>query len=107
LTACIALHYTALKSRWYIEGGDVMQSQLTVRLSDELDREIAAVARQMHLKRADVVRMALQKFLDETKRGESSPYEKVQGLIGSLQSGITNLGEGHREHLLRKFRKHA
>jgi hypothetical protein len=84
-----------------------MQSQLTVRLSHDMDKEIAVIARQLHLKRADIVRMALQQFLNGIKREENSPYEKVQGLIGSFQSGIPNLGEGHREHLLKKFRKHA
>lgn len=85
-----------------------MQSQLTVRLTDDLDKGVAALAKKLHLKRADIVRMALRKFIDGVERDtEVSPYEKVQNLIGSLQSGIADLGEAHRGHLLNKFRKHA
>jgi len=32
------------------------------------------------------------------------PYEKVKNLIGSVSTGISDLGEKHRKHLLRKFR---
>jgi hypothetical protein len=87
---------------------DIVQSQLTVRLTDDLDKGVAALAKKLHLKRADIVRMALQKFLEGVEREEElRPYEKVRGLLGSLQSGISDLGESHREHLLKKFRKHA
>lgn len=79
-----------------------------MRLTDALDKGIATLAKRLHLKRADIVRMALQSFLDGMERGsEVSPYEKVHDLIGSFQSGIGNLGEAHREHLLKKFRRHA
>ena len=85
-----------------------MNSQLTVRLTDDLDKGVASLAKKLHLKRADIVRMALQRFLEGVEREEEgSPYKKVQDLIGSLHSGITDLGEAHREHLLKKFRKHA
>ncbi len=85
-----------------------MQSQLTVRLTEDLDKGVAVLARKLRLKRADIVRMALQKFLEGVEREEDvSPYDKVHGLIGSLRSGISDLGDAHREHLLKKFRKHA
>ena len=84
-----------------------MQAQLTVRLTDDLDKGVAALAERMHLKRADIVRMALQKFLESTQIEERSPYDKVHDLIGSLQSGFPDLGKSHRVHLLKKFRKHA
>ena len=85
-----------------------MQAQLTVRLTEDLDKGVTDLARKLHLRRADVVRMALRKLLEEEeKEGEGSPYEKVRSLIGSLHTGIADLGEAHREHLLEKFRKHA
>ena len=85
-----------------------MQAQLTVRLTEDLDKGVAALAKKLHLKRADIVRIALQKFLEGVAREEDvSPYDKVHGLIGSLQSDISDLGEAHREHLLKKFGKHA
>jgi|GEM_PF-3953210 metal-responsive CopG/Arc/MetJ family transcriptional regulator len=33
--------------------------------SDDLDRNISAISKRLHLKRSDVVRMALERFLQE------------------------------------------
>jgi len=85
-----------------------MQYQLTVRLSEDLDKGVATLAKKLHLKRSDIVRIALERFIEGVVRGEeNSPYERVHRLVGSLHSGIPDLGEAHREHLLKKFRKHA
>jgi len=84
-----------------------MQSQLTVRLSDDLDKEVAALARKLRLKRSDIVRMALQKFLGEFQGEESKPYERVKTLIGTVSSGISDLGEAHRKYLLKRLKTRA
>jgi len=85
-----------------------MNSQLTVRLPDNLDKNISSLAKKLHLKRADIVRMALERFVKQTEgEEESSPYDRVKSLIGSFSSGISDLGESHREHLLRKFKRRA
>ena len=85
-----------------------MQSQLTVRLSDDLDRGVSNLAKRLRLKRSDIVRMALEKFLEGFHgEEENSPYEKVKSLIGAISSGIPDLGEAHRKHLIRKFKKNA
>ncbi len=85
-----------------------MQSQLTVRLSDNLDRNVSSLAKKLRLKRSDIVRMALEKFMEEFHLEEKNrPYDKVKNLIGTISSGISDLGEAHREHLLKKFRKNA
>jgi len=85
-----------------------MQAQLTVRLSEDLDKGISTLARKLHLKRSDIVRIALERFLGESKIEEGGrPYDKVKGLIGSVESGVSDLGEAHRRHLLTKFKKHA
>lgn len=84
-----------------------MQSQLTVRLSDDLDKEISLLAKRLRLKRSDIVRMALQKFLGEFQSEENKPYEQVKTLIGIFSSGVPDLGESHRKYLLRKFKKSA
>ncbi len=36
---------------------------------------------------------------------ENKPYEKVKNLIGSISSGMPDLGEAHKKHLLRKFKQ--
>lgn len=85
-----------------------MNSQLTVRLPDDLEKEISMLARKLRLKRSDIVRMALESFVKQAEGEEvSSPYDKVKSLLGSVSSGISDLGESHREHLLRKFKHHA
>lgn len=84
-----------------------MQSQLTVRLSDDLAKEISALSKRLRLKRSDIVRMALGRFLGEFQGEESRPYEKVKNLIGTVSSGISDLGESHRKYLLEKFKKSA
>jgi metal-responsive CopG/Arc/MetJ family transcriptional regulator len=84
-----------------------MQSQITVRLSDDLDKEILALSKRLRLKRSDIVRMALERFLGEFHGEEGIPYEKVKNLIGTVSSGISDLGESHRKYLLKKFRKSA
>lgn len=83
-----------------------MQSQLTVRLPEELDREITDAANHLHLKRSDIVRRALEEYLREFHiREDLAPYRKIQHLIGSVKSGISDLGASHREHLARRIRR--
>lgn len=84
-----------------------MQTQLTVRLSDDLEKEISALAKRLRLKRSDIIRMALEKFLGEFRGEENRPYEKVKNLIGTISSGISDLGEAHRKYLLKKFKESA
>jgi len=93
----------------YIEEEDNnMNSQLTVRLPDSLENSISILAKKLHLKRAAIVRMALESFIKQAEGSEeSSPYDRVKNLLGSVSSGISDLGESHREHLLRKFKRHA
>jgi metal-responsive CopG/Arc/MetJ family transcriptional regulator len=99
------LHYNEL----YLAGRtDAMNTQLTVRLPDHLEKDIAIIARKLGLKRSDIVRIALERFVRQTEGAEeSSPYEKVKGLLGIVSSGISDLGESHRAHLLKKFKRDA
>lgn len=41
---------------------------------------------------------------EETDK-EITPYHKVRHLIGTVESGISDLGQNHREHLRKKIRK--
>lgn len=85
-----------------------MGSQIAVRIPDELDKEISSLAKRMHLKRSDIVRLALKEFIEDIhKKEETGPYEKVKYLVGSISSGIPDLGEKHREYLLKRFKKDA
>jgi hypothetical protein len=52
--------------------------------------------------------MALEKFIRELGGNEETkPYERVATIIGTLSSGIPDLGEGHRKYLLKRMKRHA
>lgn len=80
-----------------------MDSQLTLRLSRELAEKLERSARRLKRKRSDVVRQALEQFL-ETESAER-PIERIRDLLGSVESGIPDLGERHREYLIRRLRR--
>lgn len=83
-----------------------MPGQLTVRLTPELEEGIEALSRRTRRRRSEIVRLALARFLrEEAIEGTPSPYNKVKNLIGKVESGIPDLGEAHRDHLRRRFRR--
>jgi hypothetical protein len=75
--------------------------QLTIRMPDEHYYKIEMIAKKMGLKKSDITRIALKKYLDECEIRENlSPYEKAKHLIGIAESGITDLGKNHRQYLI-------
>ena|SRR3989442_14516290 len=77
-----------------------MQDQLTVRLPADLSRALRRASRRLQRKNSDIVRLALQAFLQADERLESKPADRVRGLIGSLDSGVSDLATRHREYIL-------
>ncbi|MDY7092134.1 MAG: ribbon-helix-helix protein, CopG family [Acidobacteriota bacterium] len=82
-----------------------MPTQLTVRLPEDLNEALSVAAEQLQRKRSEVVRLALQEFLRISDRGETPRAERVRGLIGSLESGIPDLAENHRAHILESLKR--
>lgn len=83
-----------------------MESQLTIRLPADLHERLARAAKRSGLRRSDVARLAIRRYLDETERPSGPrPYDQIKDLIGSLNSGVTDLGSRHREYLIARFRK--
>lgn len=80
-----------------------METQLTVRLPEALSRKLELSARRLKRKRSDVVRLALEQFLDVEP--DIRPIERVRDLIGRIESGVPDLGQRHREHLIRRLRR--
>jgi hypothetical protein len=78
-----------------------MPSQLTVRLSDDLDRALKAATRRMQRGSSDIVRLALREFLGVATGQPGRPVDRVRDLIGSLESGVPDLAARHREYVLR------
>lgn len=82
-----------------------MERQLTVRLPDDLSTRLDQSARRTGRKRSDLVRQALEQFLgDSGTRSPTPPLDLVRDLIGAVESGLPDLGQRHREHLLSRLR---
>ena len=79
-----------------------MEHQLTLRLSADLAGRLDLAAKRLARKRSDVVRLALEQFL--STQVESRPIEQVRDLLGSLDSGLPDLGQRHREYLIGRLR---
>jgi len=53
---------------WYhVNAGRCCMTQVSARLSDDLVKGIDEAARQMHRSRADVIRLAIEYYLDDTE----------------------------------------
>ena len=80
-----------------------MDSQLTLRLPGALAEKLERSARRLKRKRSDVVRHALEQFLDTEP--EIRPIERVRDLLGRVESGVPDLGQRHREYLIRRLHR--
>jgi predicted DNA-binding protein len=80
-----------------------MESQLTLRLPGTLSKKLERSARRLRRKRSDVVRLALEQFLGAEP--DIRPVERVRDLLGRVESGVPDLGQRHREHLIRRLRR--
>lgn len=100
-----AMHYKCMTLNQIREGGAAVQDQVTVRLPAELNAALRRMARQLRRKNSDVVRMALEAYLQVGERTGRRPAERVGRLIGSLASGVPDLAERHREHIAGALRR--
>ena len=83
-----------------------MEDQITVRLPTPLGRTLRRTARRLGRRPSDVVRMALETFLQGAPPVDRKPAERVAHLLGSPSSGVPDLAERHREYVLAAL-KHA
>ena len=85
-----------------------MQGQLTIRLNNTLEQQLTALSLRFHKKRSEIVRQALERFIaEEDTTPEPSPWQKVHSLAGSVETGVSDLGEAHREHLRNRFKRNG
>ena len=79
--------------------------QLTIRMPEEYFYKIEQIAKSSGLKKSDVTRMAIRKFLEKYSGDEETDlYSKAKRLVGVVESGISDLGQNHRDHLLKKIK---
>jgi hypothetical protein len=74
-------------------------------MPDEHYYKIEMIAKRMGLKKSDITRIALKKYLDEYEiKEEVSPYQRAKNLIGVAESGHRDLGKNHRRHMIAKIK---
>ncbi|MFP4035294.1 MAG: CopG family ribbon-helix-helix protein [Desulfovermiculus sp.] len=81
--------------------------QMTIRLPDEYKTRIDDIALRTGLKRSEVARLAIKQFIErlDSQSTEERPASKAQDLLGVTESGVSDLGTGHRRHLLKRMRE--
>jgi len=81
-----------------------VESQVTVRIPEDLRQALDEASRSMQRKRSEIVHMALRAFLQGTGGAADRPAEGVRGLLGSVTSGVPHLAERHREYVIRSLK---
>jgi len=70
---------------------------------DDMEVGIKVLRKMLKLRRSEIVRMAVQEFIRESESAEETkPYDRVGDIIGTVSSGIPDLGEAHRKYLLKR-----
>jgi metal-responsive CopG/Arc/MetJ family transcriptional regulator len=81
-----------------------MEAQVTVRIPEELKRALDEASRKMERKSSEIVRMALRAFLQAPAGADTRPGDRVRALVGSLESGVPDLAERHREYIVESLK---
>lgn len=78
---------------------------LSIRLDDDLEERLALATAESGQRRSDVIRQLIRQGLPSRAERLSARerYERVKHLIGSVDSGMTDLGSNHEAHLRRIF----
>jgi metal-responsive CopG/Arc/MetJ family transcriptional regulator len=79
-----------------------MEQQLTLRLPADMAQELGRAAKRLQRSRSEVVRLALTAYLGSKVEGR--PIDRVRDLLGSIDSGVPDLGQRHREYLIKRLR---
>ena len=80
-----------------------MERQLSMRLPSDLAAKLERSARRLKRKRSELVREALEQYLNSEL--ETRPIELVRDLLGSIATGRPDLGQRHRDYLIRRIRR--
>jgi metal-responsive CopG/Arc/MetJ family transcriptional regulator len=82
-----------------------MMQQFTIRMPEEYFAKIEKIAESTGLKKSDITRIALKKYLEEYSQNENTNlFRKAKRLIGVVESGVPDLGQNHRRHLIEKIK---
>ena len=82
-----------------------MSRQLSIRLPEELADALEEASKRLNVNFSEVIRIALRDFLRRFPPDSKKPADRVCELIGSLESGIPDLAERHREYIVESLRR--
>jgi metal-responsive CopG/Arc/MetJ family transcriptional regulator len=79
--------------------------QITIRVPNEYLSRIEQIAKSTGLKKSDITRLAIIKFIEEhDDEKDTNLYSKSKSIIGVVESGISDLGQNHRKYLIKKIK---
>jgi Ribbon-helix-helix protein, copG family len=81
-----------------------LDARLTLRLPRALSEELERTAARLKRNRSDVARLALEQFLNAGQESNFRPIDRVRDLLCKFESGVSDLGTNHRDHLIRRLR---
>lgn len=77
-------------------------AQVTFRLPKAVADRLERLATVRGVQRSDLLRQAAERLLAEDQ-SVALRYDLVKDLLGSVRSGVGDLGANHRKHLKRAF----
>ncbi len=80
-----------------------MSKQLTIRLPDELSEALERARQNTGLKNSELVRQALRGYLNVND--DDNPSARVRHLLGTLQTGVPDLAERHRDYVIASLKR--
>ena len=79
--------------------------QITIRMPDEFLLKLEEIAQKTGLKKSDITRMAIKKFIAEYYGEDNQAlFERAAPFLGVAESGISDLGQNHRQYLINRLR---
>ena len=81
-----------------------MDDQITVRVPARLARKLRETSRRLGRRPSDVVRQALEAYLHAGSSARTRA-DSVSHLIGSLESGVPDLAERHRDYIIASLKR--
>jgi hypothetical protein len=79
--------------------------QITIRMPKEDLQKIEMIAKSTGLKKSDITRMAVRRFIESYGAETSSYlYPKAKRLIGVAESGVPDLGLNHRRYMIERIK---
>ena len=83
-------------------------TQVSIRIDERTNKGLGKAAEKLHIRKSDVIRIALADFLQKTGISEggegSSIYDRLKPFIGVSDSGISDLST-HPKHLAKRMKK--